>query len=511
MPIRLTPDNNGPSNDNYPGGGGGGGGRRGGGGGLNFLPIIISLLSRNPKLAIVAIIIGGIFYFKGGCNTAQLQQVFNTGASFDQKQYDKAQVFEPLAYNDSKNPLPEQVSLLQYCPDRLNQGQQGSCVAWSSGYAARTILEARKTNANPNQVAFSPAFQYNQIKLDGCQGSYIIRAMELMKDKGSVPFNDFPYDDQDCSRQPANNLMQKAQQYTMTGFNRLTKDGDNYSVDLNAMRQNLAQGAPVVIGMMVGGSFMQNMMGVDLWMPTKADYDMNGFGGHAMCVIGYDDNMAGEGAFQIMNSWGGEWGKNGVAWVRYKDFEWFTKEAYGVFPMGSIAQPINDQFKMNMALVNNDGGTYIPLSGSNGTYQAKLKKGDRFKIEVDNSIACYTYVIGQETNGSSYLLFPYSPKHSPYCGITGTRLFPKNESLTVDDIGSRDYFAVIATKNPMDYQALNTKISNDKGVSFAEKVNNALAAQRITNVAFNLSNKVSFECNTNDEKNAVAIVFAIDK
>jgi hypothetical protein len=35
-----------------------------------------------------------------------------------------------------------------------------------------------------------------------------------------------------------------------------------------AMKQQLAQGAPVVIGMMVGGSFMQDMEGQE-WIPTQ--------------------------------------------------------------------------------------------------------------------------------------------------------------------------------------------------------------------------------------------------
>ena len=64
------------------------------------------------------------------------------------------------------------------------------------------------------------------------------------------------------------------------------------------------------------------------------DESQMGMGGHAMCVIGYDDRKFG-GAFQIMNSWGPEWGKNGVGWVRYGDFKNYVREAYGI---GSIAQ-----------------------------------------------------------------------------------------------------------------------------------------------------------------------------
>ena len=38
-----------------------------------------------------------------------------------------------------------------------------------------------------------------------------------------------------------------------------------------------------------------------------------------MVLIGYDDEKYG-GSFQIVNSWGEDWGVNGKIWVKYKDF-----------------------------------------------------------------------------------------------------------------------------------------------------------------------------------------------
>ncbi|MBL0035474.1 MAG: hypothetical protein IPP26_06835 [Flavobacteriales bacterium] len=177
------------------------GGRPGGGGGGGLgalLPMLLGILFKNPKLMIVVLIVGGLFYFLGGskgCNMgdagggviSQLLQT-STGANFDPKLYDQAEVYEPLADN-VKAPLPERVTLEQFAPKRLNQGQQGSCVAWASAYAARTIVQAQATKQDPNTAAFSPSFLYNQIKLDGndCQGSYIYRAMENMLKGGVLP------------------------------------------------------------------------------------------------------------------------------------------------------------------------------------------------------------------------------------------------------------------------------------------------------------------------------------
>jgi len=521
MPIRIVKDREQTTQDNYPGGGGGGGGRLPGGINSGCLTALLPLLLKNPKIAIIVLAIGAAIYFFGGKNLIQSvagDSSFSLGADLNPQMYDKAEVFEPLADN-VKNPLPERVTLEEFAPERLNQGRQGSCVAWSSAYAARSILYARQTGKDPDAIAFSPSFLYNQIGLEGCQGSYIIRAMENMQQVGALPFSQFPYDENDCTSQPAKFQLQSASAYRISGFNRLSKSGDNYKVDMLAVKQNLAQGAPVVIGMMVGGTFMQEMMGKKVWIPSSDDYGKMGFGGHAMSVIGYDDYLEG-GAFQIMNSWGTEWGENGMGWIRYKDFDFFVKEAYGMNPMGTAENPDNSrlQVEFGLAAYNDEQSNTrelpsIPLHYKSGiTYAVAqpVKKGDKFKIEITNSSACYIYIFGQETDGSSYTLFPYTPKHSPFCGITGTRLFPKDYSLQADDIGSKDLMAVVVTKQPVDYKVLNETINSSRG-SFASKLAEALGNKLRTNVDFSEKNgNVGFDIQVETD-DAVAFILEVDK
>lgn len=506
MPIRMSKDENNTNNQGPPGRSKGLG---------NLLPLLLGLFIRYPKIFILVIILGGIFYWFGGSQNGIMKQaaasLLATGCNFDQKEYDKAEVFEPLALND-KNPLPEHFSLEKYCPKRLNQGEQGSCVAWASAYACRTILEAQKEASNPDEVAFSPSFLYNQIGLDGCQGSYIIRAMEKMKEDGLIPLDKFPYSDQDCSRQPTSEQKALAQRYTMSGFNRLTLDGDDYKIDLNAIRQNVSQGAPVVIGMMVGGSFMHSMVGKKVWIPEDQDYQMNNFGGHAMCIIGYDDYLEG-GAFQLMNSWGNDWGIDGLAWVRYKDFQFFGKEAYGVYPMGTKGIEENTIFSMGIALVNNETNKRMEVfKTAEQLFKLvePINKNTKFKIEVENSLACYTYIFGEESDGSSYVLFPYTSKHSPYCGITGTRLFPKDYSLSPDSLSNHDHIVILVTKKPIDFNRLNLDINNNRGKNYMEKVNLTIKDQSIKQVKFIDGDQVKFETKSDDTQNMVAVFFEID-
>jgi len=524
-------NNNPPRDPRRPRNPGGGGGNIGG-----FLPLLLMGLFRNPKMLMIVLGIGALLYFGGFCSVGgggldnfdnnnyndntnnnfddgggTIVSPFSMGADLSEEEYDKALVYAALADN-RKNPLPEKVSLLRYAPKRLNQGRQGSCVGWSSAYAAQTIQYAQAYGATPDRVAFSPSFLYNQIALRGCQGTYIHEAMKVMESRGTLPMEYFPYNESSCSKKPNQREMQEASKYRIKGSNRLSVDHNKYKTDLLAVKQNLAAGAPVVIGMQVGGTFMERMRGREVWQPTQGDYQMRGFGGHAMCVVGYDDYKKG-GAFQIMNSWGPEWGKNGVGWVKYKDFEYFNKEAYGLYPMGKADDKTATQFAAGFGLVDQATGRNITLEkrGANlfGTTRP-VRVGDKFKIEFANTIECYTYILGQETDGSSYVLFPYTPKHSPYCGVTGTRVFPRDYNLTPDNIGNKDFIAIIVTKQAVDYQQLNQLVDRSRGNTYLEKVTNALGSEMVRDANFQAAEgAIIFQANS--DKNIAAAVIEIDK
>jgi hypothetical protein len=286
-------------------------------------------------------------------------------------------------------------------------------------------------------------------------------------------------------------LENKAAQNRMHGFTRLTNGEGVEGINVRAVKEHLAKDAPVVIGMMVGGSFMRDMMGKQLWEPTNEDRSQMGFGGHAMCVIGYDDRKQ---AFQIMNSWGPEWGDNGIAWVRYADFKEFVREAYGIDPMPKRGAAVNVAFEAAIGLVKNDDKQYIPLQLKAGNVfetVGTVAPGTKFKMEIKNSTECNIYIFGQETDGSSYTLFPYPSKEdptktafSPFCGITGYRLFPRGKSLVPDNVGNKDVFAIVVTKEAIDWYAVNNAISKNPGADYGARVANALQQNSVSGIRF---------------------------
>lgn len=531
MPIRITKD---PNKGKTRGGekvkSSSGGGTSGGGVGQlgALLPMVMGLFKKNPKMLIilVAIAVGAYFFLgKSACSGITnaisngggkniVEQMFAKGGRLSPQEYEKAEIFEPLIDN-TKNPLPEKTSMLAYAPKRLNQGKQGSCVGWASSYAARTILEAKATGENPDKVAFSPSFLYNQIALENCQGSYLIEACKTLHQIGDLKLKDFAYTDNSCSKNPTAAQRAEAKKHTIRGFNRLSEDAYSKQVDLLAIKQNLAQGSPVIIGMMVGGSFMKGMLGKSEWIPTQADFAQRGFGGHAMCVIGYDDYRFGDKdglGFQVMNSWGEEWGDKGIFWIRYDHFQHFTREAYGLYPMGDAAV-VADRFEASIRLIDNQTDKSIPLEQvQQGWFRTRnaMNTGTRFKIESTNSVECYTYVFGMETDGSSYTLFPNTPKHSPYCGIVGTRRWPRHDSFEADNIGNKDFMAVVLTKKPIDYKAMNERINQAPGNTYYERLRNAFGTDLITNVDYRGGNAISINTPVQG-RNAVVMVIEVDK
>ncbi|MFN8437107.1 MAG: C1 family peptidase [Cytophagales bacterium] len=515
MPIRVTDDNSAENNGGLENDQNSDKGNRGRGGMGGFLPIILNLLFKNPKIGFPLLVIFGLFFFLSkGCgsllNSEPQKGSYSTGCEMKQEVYAQSDQFASLAEN--YNPLPESFSLEKFCPPIGNQGSQGSCVAWSSSYAARSILYNIATGSNPKNTVFSPSFLYNQIGLEGCQGAYIHNAMQVLEQVGDISINDFPYDENDCTRKPGQTMLQSAAAYKIKGSNRLSKDANKYEVDLLAIKQNIAQYAPVVIGMSVGGSFME-MMGQEMWIPTEEDYQKYGFGGHAMCVVGYDDfkeyNGKKVGAFQIMNSWGPEYGKNGFIWVPYQVFQEFVSEAYGLYPMGKANQEINSKLKLDFGLVVNNTDEEIKLKKTGDyTYStsAKVQPGTKFKIKLKNSAECYSYVFAQETDGSSYTIFPYTKKHSPYCGITGTRVFPKDKFFEPDNIGNKDYFAIVVSSKPINFAEINSVLSKERIGTYEQKIVKVLGESLCKETKFISSEGISLEADLENQKLTFVVV-----
>ena len=89
--------------------------------------------------------------------------------------------------------------------------------------------------------------------------------------------------------------------------------------------------------------------------------------------------------FEIMNSWGTEWGDNGYVFVTYKDFKVFCREAYGVFPEPKKNSAAATDFAISCGLYNVGTRDNINLRRVRGNLfetTQPVKKGTELKIEM---------------------------------------------------------------------------------------------------------------------------------
>jgi hypothetical protein len=164
-------------------------------------------------------------------------------------------------------------------------------------------------------------------------------------------------------------------------------------------------------------------------------------------------------------------------------------------------------------LIDNDSRRNIELrneGGRNFRTTSPISKTTAFKIEVTNNAECYVYLFGEETDGSTYVLFPYTPKHSPYCGITGTRLFPKDHSLKPDEIGSQDHMAILVTNQPFDYPKINEGLNSSAAKGLEAKLLDVLGSELGSNVSYQDGNTIGAIANAR-QNNAIAFVIQMDK
>jgi hypothetical protein len=229
----------------------------------------------------------------------------------------------PMSFaTNSFSEMPNIVSLKKYCPKVVNQGEIGSCVGWSSGYAAFTIMRAKKENwTDIDQItenAYSALYIYNQVKIGDCyQGSLFSKALEFLKTNGDCLSSEFDYPKGDCDRNPneIHKIAAEKSEYEVRDYFTLYPSNASSSEKINQVKLSLSEGKPVIIGMAIRENFKGLRKNTPFWNPEIGD--KTAAGGHAMVVIGYDEE---KNAFEIMNSWSTKWGNDGFFWMKYEDF-----------------------------------------------------------------------------------------------------------------------------------------------------------------------------------------------
>ena len=206
--------------------------------------------------------------------------------------------------------LPSLFSLLT--PPIANQGNEGSCVAFATTYAARSIEAYYRTSSTNYSLAtniFSPEYVYNQTKLfsDCNSGTAFSLALDLMKNKGVCTWNAMPYSDLNgCSILPNSSQDAEAANYKINSYSKIINS------DQTAIKTMIYNKHAVMINVNMDNGFINATSGF-IWK----SYSGSGALPHALIICGYDDNKH---AYKVMNSVGVNWGDAGYSWIDYNYF-----------------------------------------------------------------------------------------------------------------------------------------------------------------------------------------------
>lgn len=372
-----------------------------------------------------------IFLFVSSFAFCQVQP--KTGLLFDDDAYKNTPLkARNVSFQDVVTEYTS-ASLKQFVPNIKNQSTYSTCVGWASAYYGRTILESRLTNEQDsikiNQNTFSPVFTYLNANVENdynCSGgAFIGKAMETMVEKGVPLFKDF---DVMCETSVSEELVKKAELHKIKDFTRLFGADEPKEEKVENVKRSIINGNPVIIGFMVESSFFSAK---NVYEPDNLGTD----GGHAMCVVGFDDDKYG-GSFEVVNSWGPSWGNDGYMWIRYTDFPEYTRYAFEMIPFASKPKE-KKMLAGELQLLLRDGSTMEVTKGkgdyegsvfgyqdvviededeSIGDYSTKVSypTETRYRINTKVDQPAYVYVLGWDSDNEGSLLFPAVDSISPY-------------------------------------------------------------------------------------------------
>ncbi|HMO39456.1 MAG TPA: C1 family peptidase [Saprospiraceae bacterium] len=451
----------------------------------------------------------------------------STGLLFDDEAYEAVPLKKPVLKRNYEN-LPANASLKAWCPQPQDQGAYANCVGWAAGYAGRTILEALQSKSD-NKVAiteraFSPDFLYllNKSAADAnCQrGISINQALKTMQEKGVPRRQEFAAS---CNPNVPASILAKAQPNRIEGFTRLFDKETPDDFRIKIIKKSLAQQKPVIVGVECYESFKK---AGEYWEGAKDKF----VGGHALCIIGYDEQRA---AFEVMNSWGTDWGNQGFTWIRYQDFSSIVKYAFELITSspnntqasisdlvektlsGSLDIVLASGEKVGITIAKMERGIkavkVAPVKGVNYQTAKGYPSETRYRLYFTNEEPAYVYVLGSDLTGAVGQVFPPDAHTSAYLSYPGNAIALPDETwyIEMDNTVGTDFIGIVYSLQALNMEMMVEKMNKTTG-TFPEKLQTILGDRLIPNEAITYrTDRIGFQAKSTGHT-ALATIIAME-
>ena len=257
--------------------------------------------------------------------------------------------------------LPHRVDLRGLMGPVESQGEIKSCVA-DAVTAALDCLVRRTTRRD---AELSRLFVYYNARwrggiAAGDGGSSIQFAMESLARFGACTEAAWPFDSHLTLKRPGSEAYQEAAGHRLPDMARL--DMARVPLRLDAWKQALAEGKPIVFGCLLFASFGDSPeRGGVVPMPSPDTLAEAEHGAHAMCAVGYSDS---EQVFIVRNCWGADWGDDGHCYMPYAYLmnpKFNDGDCWVLVPKQAVQPPRDVWSDASTPVTNRGQGVDIPI------------------------------------------------------------------------------------------------------------------------------------------------------
>ena len=401
-------------------------------------------------------------------------------------------------YNGRKaaTTLPASTKLaLRPTPDDQNEAL--ACTAFAGGYGAYSMLQAMRRGEGIGKNLYSSAYVFSLIGYDPTKAS-LKNVLDKICKNGSCLKSTFPNEHIAKRTQPPPNAVKEATNALFPMTNAVVSN------TIEDIKQTIGlYKLPVIIGAKVEGNFKTKYMAKDFWQPQVPSVN------HAMLVVGYDNT---DDSFEIMNSYGANWGKSGFIKIKQADLvrKDVLLQAFVLTPTNAkgfdeeeAAQPIIDSTQMetvgllglkNLISINSPNSfvfepTKVKFNKDLKRYETERRdwvRGEVFQFLASQILANhYLYVFSVDAENKLNIHWPPDARwqetnkqtiadYAPNIGqkpVSAVILSPETEltlpahdkGLQVNAIGEDHLIVLVSTKPVTDFRQRLDKLKITEG------------------------------------------------
>ncbi len=368
----------------------------------------------NNKKSVFILLLSFLYYFMPlahSQNTSPQQRT--TGVVIDDLEMETYRTLPVLLSRDGHKPLTHQVySLRPYCPTPQSQGDYATCTIWTMNYflSIRNAIrnnwykQVKRINKNNYNIEV-PYLELKERDDKFCnKGLRPTEVLTYWQRHGIHKAEEISDRQFDCSI-PPNIDAESALLNRIQTFKKISGLKDSLQIKMNDIKYELIEYKPVIAVLQAPPS-LHNLEN-KVWLPDELPSKF--YKNHAVTIIGYDDDYIVKGskmrgAFEILNSWGTDWGNKGFAWIPY---EVFTERATMIFKVSDYN--LWGHIDVHLTAQASPSPNFH-FDEKNQAYTMSLpkRKEHNFDLKLQDQNGAFTYIFNLKDNGQLKLLYPSS-------------------------------------------------------------------------------------------------------